>query len=155
MADVTLGSRFSSASDSPGLALWHVTNRWQSVMRSALAPHGLTHVQYVLLATLVWHQAQRMDARLTQAELAALAATDVMMTSQVLRALEAKGLVERTRHPHDGRARILRPTLDGIAAAQRATVDVERADAEYFAALANPAAFQSELARLSTDQGTP
>ena len=156
MAEVTLGSRFASAGESPGLALWHVTNRWQSVMRTALAPHELTHVQYVLLATLVWHQAhQDPDARLTQAELAALAATDVMMTSQVIRALEAKGLVERTQHPHDGRARILRPTLVGIAVAQRATVNVERADAEYFAALANPAAFQSELARLAAGRGEP
>ena len=149
MSDETLGSRFASADDSPGLALWHVTNRWQAVMRSALAPHELTHVQYVLLATLVWHRSHEPDVPLTQVDLAALAATDVMMTSQVLRALEAKGLVDRMPHPHDGRARVLRPTPDGLAAAQRATGDVERADAEYFAALAHPAAFRAELARLT------
>ncbi|MDP9026177.1 MAG: MarR family transcriptional regulator [Actinomycetota bacterium] len=154
MSDGTLGSRFASADDSPGLALWHVTNRWQAVMRSALAPHDLTHVQYVLLATLVWHLAHEQDAVLTQVDLAALAATDVMMTSQVLRALEGKGLIERARHPDDGRARVLRPTAAGIVAAQRATGDVERADAEYFDALADPTRFRSELARLIADRAS-
>jgi DNA-binding MarR family transcriptional regulator len=110
VSDEGLGSRFASADDSPGLALWHVTNRWQAVMRSALAPHELTHVQYVLPATLVWHRSHEPDAQLSHADLAGLAATDVMMTSQVLRALEAKGLVGRMPHPRDGRARVLRPT---------------------------------------------
>lgn len=119
-------------------------------MRAALAPHDLTHVQYVLLATLVWQRSHEPDAPLTQVDLAGLAATDVMMTSQVLRALEAKGLVVRTRHPHDGRARLLTPTRDGIAAAQRATRDVESADASYFGALESPTAFRAELGRLAT-----
>lgn len=151
MAEGALGSRFASADESTGLVLWHVTTRWQAAMRSALAAHGLTHVQYVLLATLIWHHDHEPDAAPTQADLAALAATDVMMTSQVLRALEGKGLVERARHPRDGRARILRPTAAGIAAAQQATVDVERADEGYFARLTDPTGFRRELARLTAD----
>ncbi len=150
MAEGDLGSRFGSADESPGLALWHVTTRWQAVMRSALAPHRLTHVQYVLLATLIWHQAHEPDAAITQVDLSVLAATDVMMTSQVLRTLEGKGLVERARHPRDGRARVLRATPDGVATAQRATADVERADEGYFAPLADPDGFRRELARLTT-----
>jgi DNA-binding MarR family transcriptional regulator len=151
VADETLGSRFASADQSPGLALWHVTTRWQAAMRSALAPHALTHVQYVLLATLVWHRSPEPDAQLTQVELAALADTDVMMTSQVLRALETKGLVRRERHPLDGRARVLHPTDGGIAAARRATGDVERADAQFFAALTDPSTFRAELGRLTIE----
>jgi hypothetical protein len=30
--------------------LWRATLAWQREMRTALAPHGLTHVQFVLLA---------------------------------------------------------------------------------------------------------
>ena len=85
--------------------LWRVTNRWQAVIRAALRPFGLTHVQFVLLAALTWAM-----GKLTQIELAHRTRTDPMMTSQVLRALERKGLIERREHPTDGRARLLNVT---------------------------------------------
>ena len=43
-----------SADESPGLLLWQVTNRWQAAQRAALKPFELTHVQFVLLASLTW-----------------------------------------------------------------------------------------------------
>ena len=145
-----LGTRFPEAERSPGLALWQVTNRWQAAMRTALEPHGLTHVQYVLLASLVWlHQKDR-DDMITQANLAEFAATDVMMTSQVVRALEKKDLLERLPHPHDGRARLLRPTPAGADAARAATADVEDADSSFFSALHDAGSFVTELGRLRT-----
>ncbi len=127
-----LDTRYGEASDSPGLALWRVTNAWQRAVRAALAPHDLTHVQFVLLASLTW-----MDSAdpVTQRDLAAHAGTDVMMTSQVIRALEAKGYVTRSPHPRDGRAVALSPTAAGVALANRANADVEAADQAYFAAL--------------------
>lgn len=146
--EARLGSRFEAAGDSPGLTLWQVTNRWQAVMRTALAPHGLTHVQYVLLASLVWMRAQDPERPISQAELAEWAATDVMMTSQVVRALESKGFVERSRHPVDGRAVALRPTVEGTARARAATRDVESADAGFFAPVEDAARFGAELRRL-------
>jgi DNA-binding MarR family transcriptional regulator len=146
--DEGLGTRFDAAERSPGLALWQVTNRWQAAMRGALEPHGLTHVQYVLLASLVWLQQHDPDALTTQAQLAEFAATDVMMTSQVVRTLQAKGLLSREAHPQDGRARALRPTPAGVRVARDATADVEDADASFFAPLDDGAAFLSELARL-------
>ena len=143
-----LGSDFESASESPGLALWQVTNRWQAVMRAALKSHDLTHVQYVLLASLVWMQAHESEP-ITQAELAEFATTDRMMTSQVLRALETKHLISRDHHPSDGRARALRATPAGIASAQQATHDVEAADRTFFAPLlGDPTDFVAELRRL-------
>jgi DNA-binding MarR family transcriptional regulator len=119
-------------------------------MRAALKSHDLTHVQYVLLASLVWMQVHDAGRTITQAELAGFAATDRMMTSQVLRALEAKQLVRREHHPNDGRARALLATEVGIAAAQRATTDVEAADAAFFAPLGeNTNGFVAELALLT------
>ena len=149
MADDSLGSRYTSASRSPGLALWHVTNRWQAVMRAALAPHDLTHVQYVLLAALVWLNASDPGRHITQADLAEFATTDVMMTSQVLRTLEAKDLIERPNHPHDGRARILKATTRGVHAARTATRDVEAADASFFRPVPDLETFTETLSRLA------
>jgi DNA-binding MarR family transcriptional regulator len=57
-----------------------------------------------------------------------------MMTSQVLRALEARGLVTRAPHPDDARARVLAPTDAGRRAVSRALPVVEDADAAFFAA---------------------
>ena len=128
-----LDTRFAAAGESPGLALWRVTNRWQAAMRAALAPHDLTHVQYVLLASLVRIEQDGDDGPVTQTVLADTAATDPMMTSQVVRALETKGLLTRDRHPDDGRARVLRATPAGVAAARDATTSVEQADADFFA----------------------
>lgn len=128
-----LDTAYPDASASPGLALWRVTNAWQRRIRAALAPHDLTHVQFVLLASLTWMDRSQ---PVTQRDLAAFAGTDVMMTSQVLRALEAKGHITRSPHPTDGRAVTLAPTPTGIALANRANTDVEAADQSYFDALA-------------------
>lgn len=127
-----LDTQYPDAQSSPGLALWRASNAWQRRIRAALAPHDLTHVQYVLLASLTW-----MDRTepVTQRDLARHTELDVMMTSQVLRTLETKGCVRREPHPHDRRAIALHPTAQGIELANLATHDVESADAAYFAAL--------------------
>lgn len=142
-------SGFDSASQSPGLALWHATNRWQALMRATLKPHGLTHVQYVLLAHLTWITQEEPDRQLTQSDLAAFAATDVMMTSQVLRTLEREGLVVRLSHPDDRRARIVTVTDAGARLARAATTDVERADQEFFAQLDDLVGFSGRLLKLA------
>ncbi len=140
-----LDTEFESADQSTGLWLWRVTNTWQAAQRAALKPFDLTHVQFVLLASLTYLDAEFV----TQSELAAHAGTDPMMTSQVLRALEAKQLVVRTSHPTDGRARVLSVTADGRALANRAVVAVERCDREFFAPLGDRAGFTAQLARLA------
>jgi DNA-binding MarR family transcriptional regulator len=124
-----LATEFESADDSPGLMLWRATNRWQAAQRAALKPFDLTHVQFVLLASLAYLDT---DGPVTQKQLADHAATDVMMTSQVLRALENAGLVRRAPHPSDRRARALAVTAEGRALADRAVVAVEAADQDFF-----------------------
>jgi DNA-binding MarR family transcriptional regulator len=142
-----LDTEFADAGESTGLLLWRVTNSWQAAIRAGLAPHGLTHVQFVLLASLAWLGP---DEEVTQTELAGFARTDIMMTSQVLRALEAKGLVTRERHPKDGRARIIRATEEGVALASRANRGVESIDRDFFGRLgAQRAEFTAALAALA------
>ena len=147
-----LATGFDDSERSPGLQLWRVTNAWQAAMRAALTPHDLTHVQFVLLASLAWLGATGSDGSgpaLTQRALAQHARVDVMMTSQVLRALEAKGLVRRRIDPSDARARLVVLTAEGVDRANRAVVGVEAADAAFFAPLGvGAAAFVRELALL-------
>jgi len=116
--------------DSPGLLLWHATLRWQRDIAAALAPLELTHVQFVLLACTWWLNSQ--GEHPNQLALARQAGTDVKMTSQVLRTLELKGLIERETDPADTRAKRLRVTDVGAELAPRAVAAVELADARFF-----------------------
>ena len=125
-----LDTRFEGPSESPGLLLWRTTMRWQRVMTAALAPLDLTHVQFVLLASAMW--LGRHGEPPNQVQLAAQAGTEVKMTSDVVARLEAKGLIARETDPHDSRAKVIRITAAGAAAAQRAIVAVETADAAFF-----------------------
>ena len=130
-----LGSRHA-ADESAGLLLWQVTNRWQAAQRAVLKPFGLTHVQFVLLASLAWlSDAERPDDPVSQRTLADQAATDPMMTSQVLRTREGRGLVVRRPHPVDGRARAREVTDAGRTLVNEAVVAVEACDAAFFGAL--------------------
>jgi DNA-binding MarR family transcriptional regulator len=130
------------------LLLWQVTNRWQAAQRATLKPYGLTHVQFVLLASLAYLGA---DGPVRQRDLAEAAATDPMMTSQVLRAVEARDLVVRRPHPQDGRARALEVTPEGRELVNRAVVSVEACDAAFFDALGSGVqAFARALQTLKT-----
>ncbi|BAV48881.1 MarR family transcriptional regulator [Mesorhizobium sp. 113-1-2] len=125
-----LNTRFSGPSESPGLLLWRTTMRWQRLMTAALAPLDLTHVQFVLLASAMW--LGRNGEPPNQVQLAAQAGAEVKMTSDVVARLEAKGLIAREADPRDSRAKVIRITPTGTAAAQRAIVAVEAADAAFF-----------------------
>ncbi|WP_030343180.1 MarR family winged helix-turn-helix transcriptional regulator [Streptomyces sp. NRRL S-1022] len=119
-----------SPGDSPGFLLWHATLRWQRDIATALAPLDLTHVQFVLLACTWWLNTQ--GEHPNQLALARQAGTDVKMTSQVLRILERKGLIEREVDPADTRAKRLRVTDTGADLAPRAIAAVEHVDARFF-----------------------
>ncbi|MEU3829082.1 MarR family winged helix-turn-helix transcriptional regulator [Streptomyces sp. SID161] len=116
--------------DSPGFLLWHATLRWQREIAAALGPLDLTHVQFVLLACTWWLNTH--GTHPNQLALARQAGTDVKMTSQVVRALEAKGLIEREVDPADTRAKRLRVTDVGAELAPRAIAAVEDVDARFF-----------------------
>ena len=140
--EMQLTTEFEHAEQSPGYLLWRCTNRWQAAIRATLKPFGLTHVQFVLLASLLLIQT---DGPVTQRHLSEHAATDPMMTSQVLRALETRGLVKRSAFPGDNRAWSLRVSTKGGALVNRAIAEVERCDREFFASLGER---QAELTKL-------
>ncbi len=139
--------------ESPGFLLWQVTLRWQREIASALAPLDLTHVQFVLLATTWWLNSRGTEPN--QLSLARQAGTDVKMTSEVLRKLEAKGLILRTVDAGDTRARRLRVTGRGAELAGRAVATVEAADATFFQATPDPSALLAMLRPLAGDSRRP
>jgi len=134
--------------DSPGFLLWQVTLRWQRDITAALVPFGLTHVQFVLLASTWWFNTR--GEQPTQVALAAHAGADVKMASQVVRTLERKGLLTRAVDPVDTRARRLLATEAGRQLAPRAVEAVEAVDAALVARLSTPdaARFTAVLRRL-------
>jgi DNA-binding MarR family transcriptional regulator len=56
-----------------------------------------------------------------------------MSTSQIVRALQAAGLLERREHDDDSRAKAVEVTAAGRERARAAIAVVEKTDAEFFA----------------------
>jgi DNA-binding MarR family transcriptional regulator len=111
--------------------LWHATLRWQREVAGALRPLGLTHVQFVLLAGTHWLEVHDGSGP-SQRRLADHAGTDAMMTSQVVRTLEKRGLLRRSADEEDGRVRRLSTTAPGRKLAVRAVRAVEQLDERLF-----------------------
>jgi MarR family transcriptional regulator, organic hydroperoxide resistance regulator len=141
-------TRFDSPDQSPGFLLWQVAHSWQRGQKVALEAVGLTHVQFVHLASLAW--LTRTGAVVTQIELSRFTHTDVMVTSKVLRALEARDHVIRSEHPADSRANCLTLTRAGQNLVNEAVPLIEVADAAFFGALGSGlTAFQAALQSLA------
>src|ERR1041385_8352196 len=88
-----------SPDDSSGFLLWQVTNLWQREIKKALEKHGLTHSQFVLLASIHWLTLSKQNV--TQILLSSHTKIDPMTTSTVLRTLQKKGLLKRQEHETD------------------------------------------------------
>lgn len=126
-------SRIDGKLDIPGLLVWQVATLWQREVRPILDELDLTHAQFVLLNAAVSCGAGATGAApVTQAQIAEFARTDPVMTSEVLRTLERKGLVSRRAHPDDARARRIVVTGRGASVARAAVRAVERCDRSFF-----------------------
>jgi MarR family transcriptional regulator, organic hydroperoxide resistance regulator len=137
-----MNTEFNVPEKSPGFVLWQMSNKWQAEQRNRLKPFNLTHVQFVLLACLVWDNGRTV---FTQKKLAEYAKIDVMMTSQVLRALEQKGLIVRSRDQLDKRSITLSPTPIGIKIANKSLEAVEDVDRHFFNALGSDSSYFIEM----------
>ena len=138
---------FKSPKDSPGYLLGQLTMLWQRKQKKVLDPLDLTQTQFVLLAALGW-LSKKSDA-VTQVDIANQSNCDRMMVSKVLRTLEDKGFITRKEHETDTRAKAIRLTTVGEVVLQKAIVEIENADLDFFAALDNKlSSFNKNMARL-------
>lgn len=96
-------SAMGTPADSLGFQLWRAVNLWQRRMKKVLSPLKLTPVQFMLLTSVGYHQANNIPAN--QSMVASHVRMDPMMTSEVLRKLEKRDIVERNPHPEDSRAK--------------------------------------------------
>jgi DNA-binding MarR family transcriptional regulator len=120
-----------SAGASPGFLLWHATLRWQRAVTLALQEVSLTHVQFLVLGSCWW--LSKTKGVPSQRDIAVHAGLDQVMTSQVVRALERDGLLERARDDEDGRVIRVRTTPTGRALAARSVVTIDEVDSAFFA----------------------
>ncbi len=139
------------AARNTGYLLWQAVNRWQRVQKQALGPFNLTPVQFLLLSGV--RELSASGEPPTQTVLARHCRTDPMMTSQVLRVLEKEHLVSRQAHDGDGRAMVVEVTGSGQSLVAEAIEAVDRAEAEFFAALGdNVSAFGDALTLLTGER---
>jgi DNA-binding MarR family transcriptional regulator len=96
---------------STGYLVWRVALRFRAAADRALAPLGLTHAQYAVLAPL--RELARDGTRPSQRELADFSGLEPMYVSKLVRVLEHDRLVVRTPNPADPRAFSLALTTRG------------------------------------------
>lgn len=123
-------SHFEGPEESPGFLLWQVSNLWRRQIEAVLATLGLTHAQFVILASVGW--LTREGNQVTQVELARHCGIDVTMTSQVLRTLERNGYIERKQREGDERSKLPFVTEKGSKIIAQAIPLVEAVDDEFF-----------------------
>lgn len=94
-----------------GFLVWRLSMKWRVAVDRAVAPLGMTHAQYALMASL--YGMRRSGLRPSQRRLADHTGLEPLYVSKLARSLEAAGLVARTRDPNDPRAMQLSLTEQG------------------------------------------
>jgi DNA-binding MarR family transcriptional regulator len=152
MIDLDGESMAQSTGGGFGYALLHAAQTWRTEATTALKPHGLTVPQFLVVMAL-YRQARHDWDALTQSEIATRLGMDANTTSQIVRGLERRGILQRTRHPEDARAMALTLTPTGHARARAASEDARRLNDIYFSILSAEqlAAFGRTLEILSSE----
>lgn len=119
---------------SPGYLLWRISTSWRSSIENTLKSLSLTHPQFVVLATLGW--LTRNGDKVNQLTVGNLAGLDPNTTSQILRGLEKKKLIQR-QTAQDSREKNPLLTPKGIELLKIAMPIVEKKDAYFFEKLSS------------------
>lgn len=125
-----LAARAESPAGAPGAMLERVATAWHLQLRAALVALELTPAQFRLLIAAAWLNARQTGVR--QSDISAHANADAVMTSEVLRTLEARGLIARAPHPTDRRAKAITITDAGGALADRAIRLIDTTESRFF-----------------------
>lgn len=115
--------------ESPGFLLWQVSTLWSSATAAVLKPFGLSHPQFVILATIDWLKNQEA----TQEAIARHIILDTKPTSHLLRSLQIKGLIEPS-FITDKKSKYLLTTA-GAEMLEKVLPVIATADAAFFASI--------------------
>lgn len=139
---------YKTAEQSPGFLLWQATSLWHRNLNALLKKHGLTHAQFVILASAYWLGSNASDIK--QAHIAGHAKMDAMMVSNVLRTLEKKKLLRRSAGESDTRSKSVQVRPQGVNLLRVAAQDVESFDRTFFSRLGkNCHLFRKQLSKLT------
>ncbi len=134
MAKLPFG--FEKPQDSPGFLLWQTTMVWQRLIKQALEPYGISHAQFVIMATLLWFKAHGYNT--TQILIAQWSKLDKMTVSKALKILVSEGLVYRMEHQKDTRAKSVSLTDQGKALIYKLVPVIEQIDTTFFGRVSDP-----------------
>ena len=118
-----------------GFTLLKAAQVWRTEASEALREHELTLPQFLVVMALYRRSRHGWDP-LTQSDVATRLGMDANTTSQIVRALERRGLLTRTPHPDDARARALALTTDGIERGRKASASARALNELFFSAVA-------------------
>lgn len=117
----------------PGFMLWQVSKLWQRTLTNALRPFNIGSTEFVILGNAVRFSQLAQPA--TPALLMDATKIDRMTTSQILRSLEKKGLIERIEMSQDKRTFYVVPTSTGVTLADDALGKVIQAHTIFFGSI--------------------
>ncbi|ANP51021.1 DNA-binding MarR family transcriptional regulator [Streptomyces griseochromogenes] len=126
----------ASEGATPGFLVWRLSMKWRVAVDRAVAPLGLTHAQYALVASL--YGMQRAGERPSQRRLADHTGLEPLYVSKLARSLESAGLLERAKDPRDPRAVQLALTDAGRETTRRAIGIVQGLLAQLLEPLGGP-----------------
>jgi DNA-binding MarR family transcriptional regulator len=138
---------FADPEENAGFLMWQVSMLWQRKLKNGLDKLGITHAQFLLLASL--HHLSQVKNIVSQQDLARHVRIDKMMTSKILRTLQKKGLLTRKKNKMDTRSRTLILSEQGIELLENASKAVDRIDQDFLIGLGlNSLSFQDDLRSL-------
>jgi MarR family transcriptional regulator, organic hydroperoxide resistance regulator len=115
--------------ENPGFLLWQVSTLWSNSTAAALKPFGLSHPQFVILATIDWLKSHETH----QEAIGKHIVLDPKLTSHLLRSLQVKGLIEPS-HKTDKKSHYMLTTAGAEMLAKVVPV-VKNSDAAFFASI--------------------
>ncbi len=119
--------------ESTGFLLYNLTTLLKRKIKRELDILDITHMQFVLLATL--KRLSKNSKAVTQIEIATESRADKMMVSKVLRTLQTKGFVTREEHATDTRAKIILLTQSGNLMLNKGFSIVKKVEKDFFGCL--------------------
>ena len=134
--------------------LYQVLRLWEDHHDRILKRYyNLSHMQYFILASIYWFILYS-DKQVTQTILAKHTKLDPMTVFQILKALEAKGHIYRTKHFSDARAKAVDLTPQGKKLIRKAIRTISDVDVKFFKALGeNTKDFNSDLLKILRTNG--
>lgn len=138
------------SSQSIGLSFIKAYNNWHKKIKTELAEIGITHPQFVVLASLGYLEQSKNEIK--QIEISKKSDIDVMTVSTILKNLEKQQLIQRSHSKIDTRAKVVMLTSIGRSKLNKALKIVEQIDKLFFSKLgANEEQFNALLNLLAEE----